>query len=180
MGIQSYQLTSNSTMLFHPSTLFPALLVLAGSASSLPTKRQSIHDFGTITAPTSGVAIAPGQTFNFSFTSVNYCESGYEPLSVYLTAAAPSDETFAVDGAYGGFAEGDYLYHFGDYLIPNFGLPPMETPVPSTLVMPDLSTLNYTGTSPYIVAIETYESCPGDIPYEYGMTSNPIIYSPAT
>ncbi|GBE83222.1 hypothetical protein BKA93DRAFT_725691 [Sparassis latifolia] len=167
-------------MRFQPLVVLSTLVALAGHAASSPTKRQTIYNYGTIDEPVVGTAIAPGETFPFEFTSVNLCESGYNPVSVWLLAEPPSDETFAVSGNYGGFASGDYLYQFGDYLIPNFGLPPMNTPVPSSLVMPDLSALGegvYSNATLYLAVVETYLDCPPDIPAEYGVTSNAIIYN---
>lgn len=104
------------------STLLPLLSVLSvfiGQAASLPAKRQTVVPVqGSVAAPSSNDDIAPGATFDFNFESVNYCESGYEPITVYLLEQPPSSDDLTSDGT---FAEGSYLYEFGEWLIPNFG-----------------------------------------------------------
>ena len=102
-----------------------ALSALVGQAAALPTtlvQRQIIvPTHGTIDVPAASAAIAPGAMFNFDFESVNYCESGYEPITVYLFENEPDDSQMNVDGT---FNETLYLYEFGQWLIPNFGMSP--------------------------------------------------------
>lgn len=156
--------------------------LFVGSASSLPAKRQiisSVH--GTLAAPNADAVIAPQETFPFSFETANLCESGYSPLSVWLLQQPPSDVSLTSSGEY---AEGDYLYQFGDFLVANFGnsiaaftlhhglnfrlgLPQMNTPPPSTLVMPNTSDLAQVPmvaedgtTTVYFTVVETYSDCP--------------------
>ncbi|EMD41454.1 hypothetical protein CERSUDRAFT_110029 [Gelatoporia subvermispora B] len=156
--------------------------LFVGSASSLPAKRQiisSVH--GTLAAPNADAVIAPQETFPFSFETANLCESGYSPLSVWLLQQPPSDVSLTSSGEY---AEGDYLYQFGDFLVANFGLPQMNTPPPSTLVMPNTSDLAQVPmvaedgtTTVYFTVVETYSDCPGDVPAEFGVANNVVSYA---
>ncbi|KZT06497.1 uncharacterized protein LAESUDRAFT_736899 [Laetiporus sulphureus 93-53] len=153
--------------------------MLHGSAAHLPEKRQIVvPTAGSIVEPSNYTAIAPGAVFDFVFDSVNYCESGYEPITVWLFEQPPSIDDMASDGT---FQNGTYLYYFGKWLINNFGLPPMQTP-PNNLTMPDFSAAAegsqiFSNATFYLTVVETYEDCPGDIPYEYGFTSNVVIYN---
>ncbi|KAH9947374.1 hypothetical protein B0H21DRAFT_692036 [Amylocystis lapponica] len=147
----------------------------AGHAASVPSRRQIISgSHGTINSPLNGSAIVSGSTVEFAFASVNPCESGYEPLTVWLLPTPADNTTFTSAGA---FAEGSYLYKFGEYLVPNFGLPAMSSPPPppSTLVVPTLDGVA-DASSIYFAVVETYEDCPPDIPDEYGLTSIPVVY----
>ncbi|OCH94156.1 hypothetical protein OBBRIDRAFT_789495 [Obba rivulosa] len=156
--------------------------LLVGSALSLPAKRQivsSVH--GTLVAPTPDTSIAPQEAFPFTFDTVNLCESGYSPLSVWLLQQPPANVMMTTSGE---FADGDYLFKFGDFLVANFGLPQMNTPPPSTLVMPNISSLaqapvmSSDGTSTvFFTVVETYTDCPGDIPAEFGVSNNVVSYA---
>lgn len=99
-----------------------ALSALVSQAAALPTtlvQRQFVVSaHGTIDAPAQDAAIAPGDAFDFDFESVNYCESGYEPITVYLFEDEPDVSQMNADGS---FNETLYLYKFGQWLIPNFG-----------------------------------------------------------
>jgi len=161
-------------------SVFSIAGLLVGPASSLPAKRQiisSVH--GTLAAPTTNTAIAAGEAFPFEFNTANLCESGYSPLSVWLLQQPPANLTMTSSGE---FAEGDYLYKFGDFIVANFGLPPMNTPPPSTLVMPDTSTLEQSAVLPddgtttvFFTVVETYTDCPGNIPAEFGVSDNAVV-----
>lgn len=101
-------------------SVFSIAGLLVGPASSLPAKRQiisSVH--GTLAAPTTNTAIAAGEAFPFEFNTANLCESGYSPLSVWLLQQPPANLTMTSSGE---FAEGDYLYKFGDFIVANFGM----------------------------------------------------------
>ncbi|CCM05548.1 uncharacterized protein FIBRA_07775 [Fibroporia radiculosa] len=166
--------------------LFPLVSVvsaLVGHAASVPTKRQYVvPSHGSIVAPSGNASIVPGAIFDFDFDSINYCESGYEPITVWLLEQEPTDADVTSDGV---FPNGTYLYNFGEWLIPNFGLPAEQTPPPppSTLTMPDFSTaafggLIFSNATLYLAVIETYMDCPGYVAKEYGLSSTPIIYNP--
>ena len=100
-----------------------ALTALVSQAAAVPTtlvQRQIVvPTHGTIDAPAEDAAIAPGEIFDFDFESVNYCESGYEPITVYLFESEPDVSQMNADGT---FNETLYLYQFGEWLIPNFGM----------------------------------------------------------
>ncbi|KAI0932786.1 hypothetical protein AcW2_001316 [Taiwanofungus camphoratus] len=172
-------------MQFRTSAFLQLLSVLSlftGHGAGTPTKRQIIISaHGIIDAPSANTTIAPGATFAFEYSVANACESGYSPLTVWLLQQPPSDDDLTSDGV---FAEGTYLYEFGKYLVPNFGLPAMSDPPPppSNLSMPDFSSpeegsLVFSNATFYFTVVETYRDCPPDIPLEYGMTSNPIVYN---
>jgi len=67
-------------------------------------------------------------------------------------------------------------YYFGAFLIGNFGLGPIGSPLPpATLTMPDLSEYAV-GSAMYIAVVETANNCPpGNQPLQYGMTSTSLI-----
>ncbi|KAI0757451.1 hypothetical protein C8Q80DRAFT_101692 [Daedaleopsis nitida] len=147
-------------------------LTLSTSAANVPEKRQNVvPTHGTTIAPTDGTTVSPGTTFPFTYNRVNYCESGYTPISVYLSSTAPANA--AVTN--GELANGSYVYKFGDYLFANFGLPQMGTPPPSTLDMPSLDGVAE-GTTLYLSVIETYRDCPGHVALEYGLETTTVIY----
>ncbi|KAI0731837.1 hypothetical protein C8Q72DRAFT_793673 [Fomitopsis betulina] len=162
-----------------------ALSALVSQAAALPTtlmQRQivaAVH--GSISAPAQDAPIAPGEPFAFDFQSVNYCESGYEPVTVYLFENEPDVSQMNADGS---FNETLYLYKFGQWLIPNFGLPAMDPPPPpSNLTMPDFLTTNaqtYSNVPFYLTVVETYLDCPGDIAKEFGVTTGSIVYNATT
>ncbi|EPT00807.1 hypothetical protein FOMPIDRAFT_1121907 [Fomitopsis schrenkii] len=164
-----------------------ALSALVSQAAALPTtlvQRQFVVSaHGTIDAPAQDAAIAPGDAFDFDFESVNYCESGYEPITVYLFEDEPDVSQMNADGS---FNETLYLYKFGQWLIPNFGLPAQQDPPPppSNLTMPNLAqTTNartYSDVQFYLTVVETYLDCPGDIAEEFGLTSTSIVYNATT
>ncbi|KAI8983329.1 hypothetical protein BD414DRAFT_578914, partial [Trametes punicea] len=74
----------------------------------------------------------------------------------------------------GELVNGSFIYKFGDYLIANFGLPPMETPPPSTLTAPTVDVPD--GVTLYFSVIETYMDCPGGIHLEYGLETTSVVY----
>ncbi|TFY68169.1 hypothetical protein EVJ58_g1173 [Rhodofomes roseus] len=177
------QLTASAIL-----ALLPALSAFVGQVNGVPTrlvKRQdvvSVH--GTINEPAESAAIAPGATFDFDFESVNYCESGYEPITVYLFENEPDVSDMNADGS---FPESAYLYEFGEWLIPNFGLPAQQDPPPppSNLTMPDFSQAStnaatYSDATFYLTVVETYLDCPGDVAKEFGVTTNSIVYNATT
>lgn len=108
-------------MRFFTSTFLSALALSATSftqAASLAKRQIVIPTHGTTVAPANGSTITPRTSFPFNYEHANACESGYSPISVYLSTSPPtsSDVTNA-----GELANGSFVFHFGDYLIPNFG-----------------------------------------------------------
>ena len=91
---------------------FSSLSALALSALSYAS--------AAIVAPANGTTIDPGATFAFDYENSNECESGYSPISVWLSTSAPTSS----DISGGELVSGSYIYKFGDWLIPNFGEDP--------------------------------------------------------
>ena len=103
-------------------TLFTSLaLTLSALAATMPTKRQGVIVTvpGTTVAPSDGSEISPESSFTFSYERRNYCESGYSPISVYLSTSQPTNADVTGDGE---LADGSFVFKFGDYLYPNFGM----------------------------------------------------------
>ncbi|OCH92350.1 hypothetical protein OBBRIDRAFT_833477 [Obba rivulosa] len=162
------------------STTVQAALTLAALAfgtvqAAIPiAKRQmeSGHGTGTLTEPADGTTISSGATYDFEYHNGNGCESGYSPITVWILDTAP---VFADLNTTGEFSPGNYLFSYGEYLIPNFGLPPMSspTPPPATLELPELG---IPSGDVFIAVVESLLDCPPDIPIEYGLTYNTISY----
>lgn len=158
-----------STVLAVPALLFS----LSAVSIHVPSKRQVVSAHGTTVEPASDSSIAPGTSFPFSYEQANYCEAGYSPISVYLCSSPPTAVDVTTSGE---LTNGSFLFKFGDYLIPNFGmprlrvffsvdscvhmsgLPQMNTPPPATLTMPDVDEAD--GTTLYFAVVETFEYCP--------------------
>ncbi|KAI0761659.1 hypothetical protein BD413DRAFT_485507 [Trametes elegans] len=178
------------------STLALSATSLGGAAASvLPAKRQIVVPaHGTTVAPAEGSTILDGASFPFSYQNRNYCESGYSFISVYLSATPPA----AADVTGGGeLADGSFIYKFGDYLIPNFGLPAMSNPPPPppTLLTPSLSVSD--SSTLYLSVVETFRDCPvraivpqcrrihadamtpeqGGIQLEFGLETTSVVYT---
>ncbi|KAI0762536.1 hypothetical protein C8Q74DRAFT_1220476 [Fomes fomentarius] len=155
------------------SLVFTALgLALAAAAATVPAKRQVIlAPSGTTVAPPDGSTIAPGSSFPFEYRPTNYCHSGYSPISVYLSTAAPTSADITGGGA---LAEGSFVFKFGDYLYANFGLPQMGSPPPATLTLPTFDGIE-DGTTLYFSVIETYRDCPGHVALEFGLETTTLV-----
>ncbi|KAI0358909.1 hypothetical protein OH77DRAFT_1395991 [Trametes cingulata] len=158
---------------------FYALSTLALSASLThaatlaATKRQIVvSEHGTTVDPVSGSTITPGASFPFSYENRNFCESGYSPISVYLSTTQPTTADVTNSGE---LADGSFVFKFGDFLIANFGLPPMETPPPPTLTAPTLDVTD--GSTLYLSVVETYRDCPGHVPLEFGLETTTVVYA---
>ena len=75
---------------------------------------------GTISQPTSGATLTPGQEFTFQYLRTNFCNTGYSKISVYLLATQPTASDVTTSGTIDNplFSFGDFLYaNFGQYLI---------------------------------------------------------------
>ncbi|KAI0662370.1 hypothetical protein C8Q70DRAFT_957870 [Cubamyces menziesii] len=156
------------------STLVLSAASFTHAASLTAAKRQIVVPaHGTTTEPTGGSVIAAGDAFPFKYENVDYCESGYSPISVFLSTTAPTDADVTNSGE---LADGSYVYKFGDFLIANFGLPGMGTPPPPTLTMPPLDGVS-DGSTLYLSVVETYRDCPGGIQFEYGLETTTVVYA---
>ncbi|EJF58487.1 hypothetical protein DICSQDRAFT_110246 [Dichomitus squalens LYAD-421 SS1] len=162
-------------MRFLPSPTALAVFALSVGATAASLKPRQIVDtaHGVTVQPSDGSVIVPGTAFPFDYENRNYCESGYSPISVYMSATAPTSANVTNDGT---LADGSFVFHFGDFLIANFGLPPMETPPPSTLTPPTLSGI-VDGMTLFFSVVETYRDCPGNIPLEFGLETTTVIYN---
>ena len=89
---------------------------LSCCAKGALTPRAIISLGGTIDSPPVGTAITLGEAFNVSYEASNRCHSGYSPASFWLLAQEPNASDVTSDGAFL-----NPLFHFGDFLIPNFG-----------------------------------------------------------
>ncbi|KAI0697170.1 hypothetical protein BC835DRAFT_1270752 [Cytidiella melzeri] len=133
------------------STLLPAIVAVSAS----PALQGRADVLNSIVAPADGTVIQPGETFSFQYTLDNWCEDGYTPVSVYLLQTAPTSSSLNSTGKYSQF-----VYHFGDYLYNNFGLPVMSPgPPPSTLTMPTLDS-SFVGQTIYFATAQTENGCP--------------------
>ncbi|OSD05389.1 hypothetical protein PYCCODRAFT_1465295 [Trametes coccinea BRFM310] len=158
------------------SAAFLSAIALAAAscsqaASLAVAKRQGVVPaHGLTVQPADGSTVTPGAAFPFEYENENYCESGYSPISVYLSTSPPTD----ADVSGGELVDGSFVYKFGDYLIANFGLPPMETPPPPTLTAPTLDVAD--DATLYLSVVETYRDCPGGVALEYGLETTTVLY----
>ncbi|KAI0825261.1 hypothetical protein BC628DRAFT_1374272 [Trametes gibbosa] len=165
-------------MWFSTSTI-SSVLVLSGAtfaqaASLASIKRQIVVPAHGVTAsPADGSTITAETSFPFAYHNVDFCESGYSPISVYLSTSPPTSADVTSGGE---LADGSFVFKFGDYLIANFGLPVMGTPPPSTLTAPTLGGVTE-GTTLYLSVVETYRDCPGGVSLEFGLETTTVVYS---
>lgn len=106
---------------FSTSTFLSALALSAASftqAASLVKRQIVIPTHGTTVAPADSSTITPKTMFSFNYENANACESGYSPISVYLSTSPPTSADVTNAGE---LVDGSFVFHFGDYLIPNFG-----------------------------------------------------------
>ncbi|RPD58478.1 hypothetical protein L227DRAFT_612910 [Lentinus tigrinus ALCF2SS1-6] len=147
----------------------------AHGATLLDKRQQVVSAHGTTTEPVDGSTITPGSTFPFHYSDVNFCESGYSPIHIYLSTSAPT----AVDvTTSGGLVDGSFDFDFGNFLIPNFGLPAMSMPPPppGTLSAPTLDGVA-DGTELFLTVVETFLSCPPDGHTEFGFETTTVTYA---
>ncbi|KAH8086596.1 hypothetical protein BXZ70DRAFT_910246 [Cristinia sonorae] len=149
--------------------LLPALL--SGCVSGALVRRTIVEAGGLINSPAAGTTVASGATFTSSYGVRNQCHSGYSPVNFYLLAGKPSTTDVSSSGTFT-----DPLFHFGNYLVPNFGLPAMSNPPPppATFTMPDLEGVG--DTEVHFAVVETFLGCPPDGHTEYGLSANALQY----
>ncbi|KAJ7717795.1 hypothetical protein B0H16DRAFT_1243123, partial [Mycena metata] len=99
-------------------------------------------------APVAGTSITTGTSIPFSYADLNECHEGYTPITVWLSASQPT----SLDSN-GNLPAGTFIEEFGSYLIANFGLAPLPTPPPTSLVIPDISSYS-AGTDLYLTVVE--------------------------
>ncbi|CAK5268672.1 unnamed protein product [Mycena citricolor] len=150
-----------------------ALVAPLVSASVLPRSVSSKH--GVINAPTAGTVVAAGSSFPFSYQDSNWCQSGYSPISVWLTDSAPT--TASINATDGSLLSSKHYY--GRFLIANFGLPSIgNPPPPASLTLPALPASQLPGSSLYVVVVETGNGCPpGNVPAQYAVTSKLVVFA---
>ncbi|KAK7694177.1 hypothetical protein QCA50_001357 [Cerrena zonata] len=160
-------------MLFKSSAI-TGLFAAFAAGSIIP--RTIVGSGGTIVSPASFSDAPAGHSIPFryiTFTNTNSrCHSGYTPIEVYLLDAPPTNSDVTDSGEFTNF-----IHHFGRFLIPIPGLPPMvdPPPPPSTLTIPDLGPSVHDGEL-FFSIIETIDGCVPDSHLEYGLSSTPIEY----
>ncbi|KAI0651406.1 hypothetical protein C8Q79DRAFT_996861 [Trametes meyenii] len=163
---------SSTRILLSALALYAATLTQGASLGA--TKRQIVDpEHGTTVNPTNGSTITAGASFPFTYQDRNFCESGYSLIWLYLSTSPPTSADVTSSGQ---LADGSFVFAFGDFLIPNFGLPAMQSPPPppSTLIAPTLDVAG--GTTLYFSVVETYRDCPGNIQLEFGVETTTVVY----
>ncbi|KAJ7450047.1 hypothetical protein B0H11DRAFT_1646752, partial [Mycena galericulata] len=111
---------------------------------------------GTITEPVAGASISIGAVIPFNYDDLNWCHDDYSPITIWLSASEPTGLN-----ATGGLPEGTYIDYFGEYLIANFGIGPMQPVPPTNLTVPDISSYP-AGSTLFLSVVE--EALPGSCP----------------
>ncbi|TFK86132.1 hypothetical protein K466DRAFT_600563 [Polyporus arcularius HHB13444] len=150
--------------------------ILAGVCAS----QTVVPDHGTTTAPADGAAIAPGDSFPFSFQPAPFgtqvCFSAYDGVNIYLSTSPPTAAD--VTNTSCTLASGSFVSDFGSYVVPHFsGLPPVGPGFPpSTFTMP---TLNVTDdTTLYLSVIEIFNDCKaGGTVFFCGIETTTVVYA---
>ncbi|THH19561.1 hypothetical protein EUX98_g8750 [Antrodiella citrinella] len=174
-------------MRFFSTVAFVLPVLLAGRSNGAIVRRASVRPGGTIVAPAASTTITPNAPFSVQYENSNTCESGFSPVDFYLLSQDPT--TASVNTSTGTFD--DPLFHFGNFLIPNFGglyldlpmrlcslsaptgLPAMSNPPPppATFTVPD--SVDAEG-EVFFAVIETFLSCPPDGHTDYGLASDVV------
>ncbi|TDL22591.1 hypothetical protein BD410DRAFT_722675 [Rickenella mellea] len=136
----------------------------------------SVTAYGTINAPANGTAIAPGASFDFSYSvHADYCVSSYN-FTVWLF-------TTPVKNILAGTATG---YLFGRFSEENYPANPFPSnPVPSKLTMPDLSQssggfgtgLSKSNAPVHLVVIEEWSSCTATFGNHLTIATADLVYN---
>ncbi|KAK7434638.1 hypothetical protein VKT23_020104 [Stygiomarasmius scandens] len=158
-------------------TLTLAAVGVSAAALTIPERRQISSQHGTLVAPTTGDQVTSGGTVPFQYADSNWCHNGYTPIGVWLTDYQPT--TADVNTTTGVFDEGKFAHFFGNFLVPNFGLPVLtgSTPPPSSLTLPDMSGSFAEGSELFLAVVETANSCPPGVgvPPQYGLTGTSLV-----
>ncbi|THH26788.1 hypothetical protein EUX98_g7400 [Antrodiella citrinella] len=156
-------------MRFFSTVAFVLPVLLVGRSSGAIVRRASVRPGGTIVAPAAGTTITPNAPFSVHYENSNTCESGFSPVDYYLLSQDPT--TASVNTSTGTFD--DPLFHFGNFLIPNFGLPAMSDPPPppATFTVPDAVDVE---DEVFFAVIETFLSCPPDGHTDFGLASDAV------
>ncbi len=106
-------------MQFPLAAILSTWAILAGVCAS----QTVVPDHGTTTAPADGAAIAPGDSFPFSFQPAPFgtqvCFSAYDGAHIYLSTSPPT----AADVPSGTsciLASGSFVVDLGSYVVPHF------------------------------------------------------------
>ncbi|KAJ6579383.1 hypothetical protein B0H10DRAFT_2198706 [Mycena sp. CBHHK59/15] len=103
-----------------------------------------------------------GESIAFGYANSNWCHGGYTPITVWLSESVPTSLNSS-----GELPEGTYIEYYGQFLIPNFGLPPLPPTAPATITIPDISSYS-SGSDLYVSVVETANTCPpGNQPPQY-------------
>ncbi|KAJ7069686.1 hypothetical protein C8F01DRAFT_523324 [Mycena amicta] len=155
--------------------LFASLATIALAASTRQTTK------GSIVAPAEGTNIAPGQAFDFAYsTMADYGVSSYN-YTVWLFTSMPTSFVQSPN-----FGEG---YFFGRFAEPNYpGNPNPKNPAPPTLTMPDFSknpggfgsgAVESNGEFTLLV-MEEYATGAGSVGSRLALAMNRIVYNATT
>ncbi|KAI0315799.1 hypothetical protein OF83DRAFT_1130316 [Amylostereum chailletii] len=133
---------------------------------------------GVISAPANGTAIAPGQSFNFTYNiHGDYCTSSYD-FSVWLITDTPTSMQPSEN-----FMNG---YYFGTFAMENYpAVPNPSNPAPSQLKMPDFSKneggfgggQSASDASFQLMVMEEWDTCDGTLGRKISIALNTIIYN---
>ena len=108
--------TRKSTMQLFSTLALILPSLFAATINGAVVRRVPVKSRGLIISPASDTTIAPGETFAIDYSGTNSCHAGYSPVSFYLSSEAPTAADLTSDGELSGA-----LFHFGDFLVPNFG-----------------------------------------------------------
>jgi len=152
-------------------TFLSALVSTFAAPAVTPTESPFV---GSIAQPVAAEILPANDVFTFHYNTNNWCEQDYTQFKVFLTSGE-NPPTFS-DVDTNADIE-DALVSFGEFTIPNFpGIPTFGTPPPSSLTLPDLTGLVNRDEQLYITVVDIYESCPGHVVEEIGVTSVPVVY----
>ncbi|KAJ7102726.1 hypothetical protein C8R44DRAFT_945474 [Mycena epipterygia] len=135
-----------STRSFPPTAmrfLSTCVVALAGLVAAAPNAKRSVVE------PTASTSITSGESIPFNYVDSNWCHAGYSPITIWLSASAPTGVNST-----GGLPEGTYIEYFGEFLIANFGLTPMQPVPPTSLTIPDISS-HPAGSTLFLSVVET-------------------------
>ncbi|EJF58489.1 hypothetical protein DICSQDRAFT_173001 [Dichomitus squalens LYAD-421 SS1] len=152
-------------------------LALLASAFSPANAAPSQGAHGVTVRPADGETVVAGAPFPFEYAPANACHDGYTPIGVYIGREAPSFEKDVQDN--GHLRPGSFIFQFGDWLIPNFGLPPSQPPPPPPAIfLPEFPNVA-NNTKLYLTVVETSIDCPPGPPAvspKYGLETTSVVY----